>query len=93
MTFIPMSAAACTWLGFGSINADTVVPTASRVPTMCSKPLAKARTSRPPSVVISALRSGTKQQDVGFISQAMLTISAVAANSRFNGTFNSRFKL
>jgi hypothetical protein len=66
------------------MNADTGIPApVRRWTTSVIRPRAPS-TSSPPSVVISSRPSGTSMTICGRISDAMTTISSVAAISRFS---------
>ena len=54
--------------------------------------LAPPATSRPPSVVRSSRRSGTRQHAWGKWRSAMASISSVAAISRLSGSVSSRLE-
>src|SRR5690606_14985013 len=84
-TFAPVSAAASSCSGSGSTNSDTWQPWLCSWPTASRSRARLPVTSRPPSVVSSSRRSGTRQQCCGRTSAAMASISSVTAISRLSG--------
>ena len=82
-TGTPAAAAASICAGSGSMNNDTRMPRAARRAQRCTSAGPASITFRPPSVVSSARRSGTRQQSAGASAQASSIIGSVAAISRF----------
>ena len=77
--------AASIWRGSASMNSETRMPASRRRRTTGREALWPPTTSRPPSVVTSSRRSGTRQAAWGRWRSAMATISAVTAISKFSG--------
>ena len=81
----PMAAEASTCAGSGSMNMLTLLPLACRAVTMGRNSSILPATSKPPSVVISSRRSGTKHTKSGFRLSANSSMEAVAPISKFSG--------
>ena len=79
------SAAAAIWPGSASMNSDTRMPAAFRPRPRGRCGCAGRATSRPPSVVTSSRRSGTRQAACGRWRRAIACISSVTAISKFSG--------
>ena len=82
-TGAPAWAAAAICAGSGSMNSDTRMPDSASRPTASVTAASAPATSRPPSVVSSVRFSGTRQTSLGLTAQAISSISAVIAHSRF----------
>ena len=73
------------------MNSDTRTPASfNRAMNGCSA-LCCPTTSRPPSVVSSSRRSGTRHTACGLVASAIRSMSAVAAISKFSGFEISAF--
>ena len=76
----------------GSMNSDTRMPAALRSRTTRASWAPPPMTLRPPSVVRSSRRSGTRQHALGTWRKAISSISSVAAISRLSGQVSSAFR-
>ena len=77
--------------GSAAMNSDTRMPASFSRAMNGASALCCPTTSRPPSVVSSSRRSGTRHTACGFVASAIRSMSSVAAISKFSGFEISAF--